>query len=177
MSSMQTNTLRAFAATALGIMLLAGTMPGPALAAAGGHDNGDHGGPGGDHGNGGGASANAAANASGHDSGHGHADKGAVAAAAGALNAAHASPTALAHAAPGSTVGKIASYDRAMLAALAMPANTPAQIAARNTAIAAARGRLAASSNKSLTPAVVSRVDALLGLPAVDPTLGARSGI
>jgi hypothetical protein len=97
---------------------------------------------------------------------------GQLASALGALNAAHASPAALAHAAPGSKVGQIATYDRAMLTALAMPDITPAQIAARNAAIAAARGQLAAASNKSLTPPVVARVDDLLGLPATDPTIG-----
>jgi hypothetical protein len=38
-----------------------------------------------------------------------------------------------------SRVGLIAAYDRAMLAALAMPTATPTEIAARNAAIAAAR--------------------------------------
>ena len=43
----------------------------------------------------------------------------------------------------------LAAYDRAMLAALAMPAVTPAQIAARNAAIAAARqNQLAAAANR-----------------------------
>jgi hypothetical protein len=59
-----------------------------------------------------------------------------------------------------------------MVAALAMPAATPAQIAARNAAIAAARTQLATASNKTLTPAVVARVDHMLDLPATDPTLG-----
>jgi hypothetical protein len=66
----------------------------------------------------------------------GLASHGALASALGALNAAHASPTALAHAAPRSRVELIAAYDRAMLAALATA--TPAEIAARNAAIAAA---------------------------------------
>ena len=52
----------------------------------------------------------------------------------GALNAAHASTTAQAHAAPGSMVGHVATYDKAMIAALAMPSATPAQIAARTAA-------------------------------------------
>lgn len=72
-----------------------------------------------------------------------------------------------------SRVGMIAAYDHAMVAALAMPTATPAQIATRNAAIAAARqNQLAAAANKGLTPAVVSRVDALLGLPPSNPTLG-----
>jgi len=88
------------------------------------------------------------------------------------LNAAHASPTALSHAAPGSRVGQIAAYDKAMVAALAMPAATSVQTAARNAAIAAARTQLASASNKTLTPAVVARIDHMLDLPATDPTLG-----
>ena len=59
-----------------------------------------------------------------------------------------------------------------MLAAMNMPATTPAQIAAQTQAIAAARNTLQAASNKDLTPAVVGRVDGLLGLPSVDPTIG-----
>jgi hypothetical protein len=60
-----------------------------------------------------------------------------------------------------------------MLAALAMPAATPAEIAARDAAIAAARqNQLAAAANKGLTPGVVAHVDALLGLPPTNPTLG-----
>jgi hypothetical protein len=54
-----------------------------------------------------------------------------------------------------------------------MPSATPAQVAARNIAISAARStQLAAAANKALTPAVVAQVDKNLGLPAVDPTLG-----
>jgi hypothetical protein len=60
-----------------------------------------------------------------------------------------------------------------MVAALAMPAATPAQTAARNAAIAAARADLlAAAANKGLTPATVGTVDSKLGLPATDPSLG-----
>jgi hypothetical protein len=89
------------------------------------------------------------------------------------LNAAHASPVARANAAPNSQVGLIASYEQAMLAALAMPAVTPDEIAAKEQAIASARSQeLAAAANKALSPEVVAQVDALLGLPATDPTLG-----
>lgn len=103
----------------------------------------------------------------------GRAGHASLASALGALNAAHASPTVLAHAAPKSRVGMIAAYDGGMLEALAMPAATPAQIAARNAAIAAARqDQLAAAANKGLTPAVVSHVDVLLGLPPSNPALG-----
>ena len=74
------------------------------------------------------------------------------------------------HAATTSLVGQIASYDHdAMLAALSMPTATPAEIAARSAAIGSARAQLAATSNKSLTPEVVARVDLLLGLPATEP--------
>lgn len=67
----------------------------------------------------------------------------------------------------------IGAYHNAMVSALAMPTTTPAQLATRNAAIAAARaGPLAQAANKGLTPAVVSAVDKQIGLPASDPTLG-----
>ena len=67
----------------------------------------------------------------------------------------------------------IGAYHNAMVSALAMPTSTPAQLAARNAAIAAARADvLAPAANKSLTPGVVSAVDKQIGLPATDPTLG-----
>jgi hypothetical protein len=60
-----------------------------------------------------------------------------------------------------------------MAIALAMPANTPAEIEARNAAIAQAREtQLATAANKGLTPAVVARTDQLLGLPPSNPNLG-----
>jgi hypothetical protein len=60
-----------------------------------------------------------------------------------------------------------------MVAALSMPATTPAQIQARNAAIAQARAtELAPAANKELTPAAVAQVDRLLGLSASDPSLG-----
>jgi hypothetical protein len=161
-----------------------------ALAAAGGNGggNGNAGGgngsgnanAGGGNGSGnanGGGSGNAAhgqgATATDHGGGPSLANSHSIASALGALNAAHASSTALANAAPNSQVGKMAAYDKAMVAALGMPAATPAQIAARTQAITTARStQLAAASNKSLSPAVVAQVDKLLGLPSVDPTLG-----
>jgi hypothetical protein len=100
------------------------------------------------------------------------ATNGQLTAALGPLNAAHASPEALAHASPRSMVGKIATYDRAMLAALSMPARTPQQIAFRQQAITNARETLADQTGRTLTPTVVSRVDHLLGLPPSNPTLG-----
>jgi hypothetical protein len=99
--------------------------------------------------------------------------QGKLSAALAALNAAHAAPPALAHASPHSRVGKIAAYRSNMLIALAMPTNTPQEVIARDNAIAEVRASmLAPAANRSLTPAVVSRVDHLLGLPPSDPTLG-----
>lgn len=67
----------------------------------------------------------------------------------------------------------VASYETAMMTALSMPTETPAQVAARNAAIAAARANeLTRAANMPVTPAVVARVDDLLGLPATDPSLG-----
>lgn len=94
-------------------------------------------------------------------------DRGALASQLGALNAAHASLTARANAAPNSRVGMIATYERAMLAALTLPAVTPQEITARNEAIAAALATLDAAANRSpVTTEVVAAVNALLGLPA-----------
>jgi len=56
--------------------------------------------------------------ANGHADAHGQSDShGSVASSLGALNAAHASDTALAHASPNSRVGRIAAYRDAALAA------------------------------------------------------------
>lgn len=120
----------------------------------------------------GGAQANAG-NTNGHSSDKGVASSGQMSSALGALNAAHASSNALNHAASGSRVGHIATYDKAMLSALAMPTNTPVAIAAQTAAIASARTQLAANSNKSLTAQVVTKVDGYLGLGPSDPTIGA----
>lgn len=60
-----------------------------------------------------------------------------------------------------------------MLGALAMPAGTRAEIAARNAAIAAARSQeLKDAANKPLSPSVVAQVDQLLGLPPTNPAIG-----
>lgn len=91
----------------------------------------------------------------------------------GALDAAHASPAAQAHAAPHSRVARITAYYRSMLVALAMPATTPQQVVARDQSIALARStELAPAANKALSPAVVAKVDSLLGLPPSNPALG-----
>jgi hypothetical protein len=86
----------------------------------------------------------------------------------GKLNAAHASATAEDHAASGSTVGHIATYETQMKAALAI--SDPAK---RTAAITAARQELAASDNKQLTPSAVARVDGRLGIKGAPPELGA----
>ena len=128
------------------------------------------------HGNGNGGKAGGAqvstGNANGRSGEKGVASSGQMSSALGALNAAHASPNALNHASSGSRVGHIATYDKAMLSALAMPTNTPVAIAAQTAAIASARTQLAANSNKSLTAQVVTKVDGYLGLGPSDPTIG-----
>ncbi len=86
----------------------------------------------------------------------------------GNLNAAHASATARANASPNSMVGRIATYENQMHAALAIQ-----DPAARNAAITQAREQLAQSANKSLTPTAVARVDSLLGIEGAPPQLGA----
>jgi hypothetical protein len=85
----------------------------------------------------------------------------------GKLNAAHASPVALQHAAPSSSVGVIANYQDQMDDALALV--DPAQ---RDAAITAARQELALSSNKQLTPSAASRIDGMLGITGASPDLG-----
>ena len=82
----------------------------------------------------------------------------------------------LARPTPDDRIQQMAVYDRAMLRALAMPDRTPTQRGARNSAIAGARIRLAASTNRHLNPVAVSRIDSLLGLPTSDPTLGVQQG-
>jgi hypothetical protein len=167
----------------------------PAFANGGGGGGGDHGGGGGDHGGGGGDHGGGAGadRGPGHDASGGaangrgnDADKNAKANASeptgrardaaagrqaeaanllGRLNAAHASPTALAHASPHSAVGAVAAYRAEMRAALKI--DDPV---ARQAAIDMARIDLARTSNKELTAASVARVDSLLGLPASPPT-------
>jgi hypothetical protein len=101
------------------------------------------------------------------------ATSGQLLSALGALNAAHANSEAFANAAPQSEVGKISAYDKAMLAALALPTATPAEVAYQEQQISLDRSTyLVSASNKPLSPAVVAKVDSLLGLPATDPSLG-----
>ncbi|MGO4438811.1 hypothetical protein [Rhizobium sp. RAF56] len=75
----------------------------------------------------------------------------------GALNAAHASPNARAHAAPNSSVGKIAAYERSRDAALAI-----SDPVARADALDAAVARLEDDFGRALTDAQVDRVNDLL---------------
>lgn len=65
----------------------------------------------------------------------------------------------------------VASYESAMSRALAMPAATPAQRAARSGAIAQARSGLAAAANKPVSAPVAHQVDRLLGLPGLSPNM------
>jgi hypothetical protein len=85
----------------------------------------------------------------------------------GKLNAAHASPVALQHAAPNSAVGTIATYESQMNEALMI--DDPV---ARDAAITAARQQLALASNKRLTPSAIMKVDDMLGISGASPTLG-----
>lgn len=60
-----------------------------------------------------------------------------------------------------------------MINALAMPTETPQQVALREREIAAARAAaLAAAGSRPVSEDIVSRVERMLGLPAADPTLG-----
>jgi hypothetical protein len=87
----------------------------------------------------------------------------------GNLNAAHASATARANASPNSMVGRIATYESEMRAALAIEDR-----AARNAAIVAAREHLAQAANKPLTERNIARVDSLLGIQGAPSRLGAE---
>ncbi len=87
----------------------------------------------------------------------------------GNLNAAHASATARANASPNSMVGRIATYESQMNAALAIRDRSD-----RNAAIVAAREQLAESANKPLTAGNIARVDAMLGIRGASPQLGAE---
>jgi hypothetical protein len=95
------------------------------------------------NGNGGGNGNNGNGNANGHDkTDKDHkANHGAEASSLGALNAAHASETALANASPNSRVGKIAAYKEAELAAKTAAADA----AAADQAVADAQAELDAA--------------------------------
>ena len=99
--------------------------------AGNGNGNGNGNGKGGDHGKG---------NANGHDKAK-HENHGSESSKLGALNAAHASETALANASPNSRVGKIAAYKEAELAAKTAAADA----AAADQAVADAQADLDAA--------------------------------
>ena len=80
--------------------------------------------------------------------------QGSVSSQLGDLNAAHASKTALSHANPHSMVGKIAAYKATVLALMAQNKNTTAKDISLAQPIA----------NKTVTPAVISALNSLLGL-------------
>jgi len=86
----------------------------------------------------------------------------------GGLNAAHASDNARAHAASGSRVGEIGTYETDMKSALAI--SNPTQ---RNAAIVRARQKLAETSNKPLTSSAIAQLDSELKIQGASPTLGA----
>jgi hypothetical protein len=118
--------------------------------------------------------------------------QGSIASMLGALNAAHASKTALSHAHPTSRVGRIAAYSKAvsaaehsvpvaaanLAAATAAPAKDPnnpslqmavtldqANLAAARTTLSRTEFTLArAASNKSVTSTLISALNGLLGI-------------
>lgn len=103
----------------------------------------------------------------GHTKGHGVSatddgapkGKGLTASSLGRLNAAHASDTARAHAAPNSTVGRIAAFGNALEAG----------------DIEAAAEALADAANKSISPDVVSATAGLMGVDVDEATAEAVS--
>lgn len=97
--------------------------------------------------------------------------EGNIASKLGALNAAHASPTALSHASSTSEVGKIAAYANAMNAySAAVSTNEPQKA---NEALESAAQSLAAASNKAVTTSTVDALNSQLGL-SVSPSVSAQ---
>jgi hypothetical protein len=95
----------------------------------------------------------------------------------GALNAAHASKTALSHANRGSRVGRIAAYNTAVTKAEAnldaaqatfamnpTTANMAKVIAARKTLTRTEFTFARRAANKSVTPTVIGALNGLLGI-------------
>jgi hypothetical protein len=126
--------------TALPVGFDGSTFSPGATQAWAGNDNGHGNGNGGGHGNG---------NANGHDKADkaGKSNHGAEASSLGALNAAHASETALANASPNSRVGKIAAYKEAELAAKTAAADAATADQAVADAQEALDGALAANAD------------------------------
>lgn len=192
--SLTTLVLAAAISAGMALLPMAPFGAHPAWPHGGGGGGGDGGGNGngGGHGNGGagsamgsGASASAGASVDPSHTGKGSGSKGGKGSAAskgtkgstasklGALNAAHASPNALAHASPNSRVGKIAAYKEAINALNA--AITPADVLAAQTAAAQA---LANAANKSINASTVASLDSLLGLsvsPANDAAITSQA--
>lgn len=148
----------ACAGLAAGTVSLSQLGPVGFVSAAYAKNGGGNGGGNGNGGNGG--------NASGHSADHGKSAeahdkndaKSREANALGALNAAHASAKARAHASPNSAVGKIATYEKSREAALSLQ-----DPAAQQQALETAEAKLAASFGmSSLSPEQVSQVNALL---------------
>jgi hypothetical protein len=144
----------------------------------GGHGGGNGNGNGnaGGNGVGNGASANKGL-ASGTDDDAAPDSNGALASSLGALNAAHASTTALENAAPNSRVGRIATYGKVVNAenTLADPNATEEEKAAAEsyldslglagmTAEDAERAALGDAANKTVTDRVIDAVNSLLDL-------------
>jgi hypothetical protein len=215
--SLTTLLIAAAISTGAALLPLAPFGPSPAWPHGGGNGGGGGNGNGGGHGNGGGAGSGASASAgSTIDPGHtgrgagskGHKGsavsnglkgkaaskgiKGSAASTLGALNAAHASPNALAHASPNSRVGKIAAYKDAVAALntantnlaaaqAAFAANpnavTQADLTAAQAAQAAAQAStaqaLANAANKSISTSSVVGVNNLLGVSLTAPTTSA----
>ena len=148
----------ACAGLAAGTVSLSQLGPVGFVSAAYAKNGGGNGGGNGNGGNGG--------NASGHSANHGKSAeahdkndaKSREANALGALNAAHASAKARAHASPNSAVGKIATYEKSREATLSLQ-----DPAAQQQALETAEAKLAASFGmSSLSPEQVSQVNTLL---------------
>jgi hypothetical protein len=144
----------------------------------GGNGNAGGNGNGGSNGNAGGNGASSAGGVgSGGDTGSTQSSHGALASSLGALNAAHASLTGLANAAPNSRVGRIAAYAGVVAAenTLADPNATAEDLAAAQslldglsstgqTTADAEQATLDAAANKTLTDQVMDAVNSMLGL-------------
>jgi hypothetical protein len=124
----------------------------------GGHGNGNGNGHGNGNANGHDKTASAKSNA-GDDGSFDDDDDTASASELGALNAAHASPTALANASPNSRVGKIAAYKEAAIEAIA---NDPAVADAQADLDAAKAAALADSVVTSEEQADIDALEANL---------------
>jgi hypothetical protein len=138
-------------------------------AALAGNGNGHSGGNGGGNGKGGGE-GNGNGNGAG---GKAASNPGATASALGRLNASHASATALANASPNSAVGKIAANEQTLAAYEADLKTDPSCLNPTcQQDLGTVDSDLKAAANKPITTAVVTALDANLGL-TVDPAVEA----